>query len=52
MRKIRWIVICHLALVPAMVGALVVVLLAYRAVLPMAARYVTERRERLVEVLG
>jgi hypothetical protein len=41
-----------LALVPAMVGALAAVLLAYRALLPMAARYVTERRERLVEVLG
>ena len=40
------------ALVPAMMGVLALVLLGYRALLPRAARYVTERRERLVEVLG
>jgi hypothetical protein len=40
------------ALVPAMVVALGAVLLGYRALLPRAARYVTEKRERLVEVLG
>jgi hypothetical protein len=39
-------------MVPAMAGVLLLVLLAYRALLPKAAAYVTDNRERLVEVLG
>jgi hypothetical protein len=41
-----------IVLVPAMLVAFAAVLLLYRALLPRAASYVTERRERLVEVLG
>jgi hypothetical protein len=40
------------ALVPAMAAAFSLVLFAYRAALPRAARFVTGRREKLVEVLG
>jgi hypothetical protein len=40
------------ALVPTMAAAFALVLLAYAAALPRAARFVTRQREKLVEVLG
>ncbi len=40
------------AVVPAMGAVLVFVLVAYRALLPRAARFVSDRREKLVDVLG
>jgi hypothetical protein len=39
-------------LLPVMFATLSLVLLAYRAALPSAARFVTRQREKLVEVLG